>query len=142
MDTRADLMVASILCGQGSDYTGAGMAIPIGHAIATRCDVDMGISDAIMLPHVVRFNAEAAKPGLQKIALALDTRDADPATIVHALQGLFASLDLPRRLRDVGVTHQLLAELAAISFDDWYLQSNPRPIQDVAEVQQVLEEAW
>jgi alcohol dehydrogenase class IV len=142
MDTRADLMVASILCGQGSDYTGAGMAIPIGHAIATRCDVDMGISDAIMLPHVVRFNAEAAKPELQKVALALDTRDAEPNTIVHALQGLFASLDLPRRLRDVGVTHQLLAELAAISFDDWYLQGNPRPIRDVAEVQQVLEEAW
>ncbi len=145
LDVRANLMAAAILAGHGSDYTGAGMAIPIGHAVATRFDIDMGISDAIMLPHVVRFNAEAAKTGLDKIAMALDVRAAGGSTaaaVAHAIETLFASLDLPRRLRDAGVTQQSLAELAAISFDDWYLQSNPRPNKDVAELQQVLEEAW
>jgi alcohol dehydrogenase class IV len=145
-DVRADLMVAAILCGHGSDYTGAGMAIPIGHAISTRFDVDMGTTDSIMLPHVVRFNAAAARAGLEKIALALDVRpDAGGATedaIVHALEALFATLGVPRRLRDVGVTRASLQELAAICFDDWYLQSNPRPLRDASEVQQVLEGAW
>eukprot|EP01041_Mallomonas_annulata_P020078 gene20078-39690_t len=59
IEVRTELMMASILCGHGSDYTGAGMAIPIGHAISTKFDVGMGVSDAIMLPHVVRFNSEA-----------------------------------------------------------------------------------
>lgn len=145
LDVRADLMAASILAGHGSDYTGAGMAIPVGHAVATRFDIDMGISDSIMLPHVVRFNADAAKAGLEKIATALEVRAGvgqNAVAIVHALNSLFASLNLPRRLRDVGVTQQSLAELAAISFDDWYLQSNPRPIKDVAELEQILKEAW
>jgi alcohol dehydrogenase class IV len=146
LDLRADLVVASILCGHGSDYTGAGMAIPIGHAIATRFDIDMGISDSIMLPHVVRFNADASRAGLEKIATALDVKRSDGDTssvaVVRALEDLFQTLALPRRLRDVGVPRQSLAELAAISFDDWYLQSNPRRIKDAAEVQQVLEEAW
>jgi alcohol dehydrogenase len=145
LDVRADLMVASILCGNGSDYTGAGMAIPVGHAISTRFDIEMGISDSIMLPHVVRFNASVAHVGLDKIATALDARPAGgevSTAVVQALENLFASLDLPRRLRDVGVTQQSLAELAAISFDDWYLQSNPRRLKDAAEVQQLLQEAW
>ena len=146
LDIRAELMMASILCGHGSDYTGAGMAIPIGHAISTRFDIDMGISNSIMLPHVVRFNAEAAKAGLDKIAMALNLNTIageNPAAVVaHALESLFAVLALPRRLREVGVTELALAELAAISFDDWYLQNNPRAITDVAQLQQVLEEAW
>lgn len=146
LEVRADLMAASILCGHGSDYTGAGMAIPIGHAIATQFHVDMGISDAIMLPHVVRFNAEAARAGVEKIATALDLRtgSGEPPTVavVGALEKLFAALAVPSRLRDVGVTPQALPKLAAIAFDDWFLQSNPRRIQDVAQLQQVLEQAW
>jgi alcohol dehydrogenase class IV len=102
----------------------------------------MGTSDAIMLPHVLRFNADAAQPGLRKIGLALGVGDDSVGALVQALQALFASLRLPTRLRDVGVPHQSLAELATISFDDWYLQSNPRPIRDVAQLQQVLEKAW
>jgi alcohol dehydrogenase class IV len=145
-DVRADLMAASILCGRGSDHTGAGMAIPIGHAVATRFNVDMGISDSIMLPHVLRFNAEAAKAGMEKIAIALGVNstsgEVSTTGLVLALQKLFASVGVPQRLRDVGVTQQSLAELAAISFDDWYLQSNPQPIKDVAEVRRVLEKAW
>jgi alcohol dehydrogenase class IV len=145
-DVRADLMMASILCGHGSDYTGAGMAIPIGHAISTRCDIDMGISDSIMMPHVVQFNAGAAKAGLEKIGIALrihaGVSESSPSDVVRALDKLYLSLGLPRRLRDVGVERHTLAELAAISFDDWYLQSNPRQITSVAQVQQVLEEAW
>lgn len=143
---RADLMAAAVLCGQGSDHTGAGMAIPIGHAISTRFHVDMGISDAVMLPHVLRFNAPAARAGVEKLALALDTAIGEGESfaepVVAALHTLFASLGLPRRLRDVGVTREALTDLAAISFDDWYLQSNPRPLEDAGEVRQVLEQAW
>ncbi|WP_239143084.1 iron-containing alcohol dehydrogenase family protein [Variovorax sp. WS11] len=146
LDVRADLMAASILCGQGSDYTGAGMAIPVGHAISARFHIDMGISDSIMMPHVVRFNAEAARAGIEKIATALDVRavagESPSTAVVLALENLFASLDVPRRLRDVGVSRDSLGELAAIAFDDWFLQSNPRRVKDVAELQQVLEGAW
>jgi alcohol dehydrogenase class IV len=145
-DARAELMMASIMCGHGSDYTGAGMAIPIGHAISTRFEIDMGISDSIMLPHVIRFNAEAAMSGLQKIATALQVTTTGTeslvADVVRTLETLFSSLDMPGRLRDVDVPQESLADLASISFDDWYLQNNPRPITHVGQVQQVLESAW
>jgi alcohol dehydrogenase class IV len=68
LDLRSDLMMASILCGQGSDYTGAGMAIPLGHAIGARFNIDNGLADSIVLPHVIPFNASAAEAGLDKLA--------------------------------------------------------------------------
>jgi alcohol dehydrogenase class IV len=146
LDARADLMAASILCGHGSDYTGAGMAIPVGHAISTRFHIDMGVSDSIMLPHVVRFNAEASRDGIAKIASALDIRAEDGSStseaVVRTLGTLFETLGVPVRLRDVGIARESLAELAAIAFDDWFLQSNPRRIRDIAELAQVLQSAW
>lgn len=143
---RADLVIASILCGQGSDYTGAGMTIPIGHALSTRFHVGMGMADAVVLPHVLRFNAEASPAGIDKLAFALGvhavTFEARVDAVVDALNALFADLGVPSRLRDTGIPKESLADIAAICFDDWFLQSNPRPIKHVDEVQQVLEQAW
>ncbi|MGE0802589.1 MAG: iron-containing alcohol dehydrogenase family protein [Lautropia sp.] len=145
LDIRADLMAASILTGHGSDYAGAGMAIAIGHAIATRFRIETGVSNAIMLPHAVCFNSGAARAGLEKIASAVGVGTAGipaEAAVLQMLDTLFGSLGLPRCLRDVGVSRDSLAGLAAMSFDDWFLQGNPRPVRDCAELERVLEEAW
>lgn len=145
---RKDLMFASLICGHGTDYTGAGIAIPLGHAISARFHIDNGITNAIVLPHVIRFNAEAAGAGLEKLASALGCSAArgaatqPAADVVDALEALFDALRTPRRLRDVGVTHESLPQLAAISMEDWFVRDNPRRVNDAHELQQVLEAAW
>ena len=142
---RADLMFASLLCGHGTDYTGAGIAIPLGHAISARFHIDNGLANAIVLPHVVRFNEEAAGAGLQKLVdafgLNADKR-APAAVVVEALQSTFDALGIPKRLRDIGVTRESLAHLAAISMEDWFVRDNPRRVRDAGELEQVLESAW
>ena len=137
---RSDLMLASILAGQGSDYTGAGMAIPLGHAVGAKFQVDNGITDAIVLPHVMRFNASAATAGFEKLAAALAL--ASPSAVVPTIEALFAKLNVPRRLRDIGVNQASIAELAAVTMDDWFLKSNPRRVESAMEVQRLLGEAW
>lgn len=143
---RADLVLASILCGQGSDHTGAGIAIPLGHAIAVRFNTDMGLSDAIVLPHVLRFNAEAGRHGIQKLGAALGLPalkgDALLEEVILTLETIFTGLGLARRLRDIGVMPESFPELAAVTMDDWYLQNNPRPVRAASEVQQLLQLAW
>lgn len=139
---RADLVLASILCGQGSDHTGAGLAIPLGHAIAVRFGLDMGSSDAIMLPHVLRFNAPFALAGMRKLAFSLGLTPDDDGLVdgvVNAFEQLFTGLGLPRRLRDTQVTRESFPNLAAVTLDDWYLQNNPRHIDKAAEVEALLE---
>lgn len=143
--SRNALMFASLLCGHGTDYTGAGIAIPLGHAVSARFHVDNGLVNAIVLPQVVRFNAEAAADGLQQLALALGR----PAigmgaadAVVQGLVQLFMQLGIPMRLRDIGVTRDALPELAAVSMDDWFVRDNPRPVRDAADLLGVLENAW
>lgn len=143
---RSELMMASLMCGHGTDYTGAGIAIPLGHAVSAKFNIDNGIANAIVLPHVLRFYADAAKPGLDKLVTAFGgslPRDGDPVRfVVDSLNTLFIDLRFPRRLRDVGVTRESLSELAAISMEDWFIRDSPRPVGSAVELQRVLEDAW
>jgi alcohol dehydrogenase len=145
LEMRAELMMASLLCGHGTDFTGAGIAIPLGHAISARFHVDNGLANAIVLPHVIRFNAEAAQAGIEKIATALGlaaAREPGPVAVIAALESLFKQMDAPARLRDIGVTRESLPQLAAISMEDWFVRDNPRRVREAGELQALLEAAW
>ena len=143
MAVRAELMMASLLCGHGTDYTGAGIAIPLGHAISARFHVDNGIANAIVLPHVVRFNAEAARAGLDQLGMALvGTSGGGAPAVIAALHSLLQALGTPSRLRDIGVTQDALPALAAVAMEDWFVRDNPRRVTAKEELLQVLQRAW
>jgi alcohol dehydrogenase len=142
---REDLMFASLMCGHATDYTGAGISIPLGHAVSARFHVDNGVTNAIVLPHAIRFNAEFAFAGIEKLANALGLfagQGSHPANICDALCDLFRKLGLPTRLREIGVARESLAELATISMEDWFVRDNPRPVRGADELQAILELAW
>ena len=140
---RGELMLASVLCGRGTDYTGAGITIVLGHAISARCHVENGVANAIVLPHALRFNADAAKAALAKLAVSLDAPASVGAeSVIDAVERIWHRLGIPRRLRDVGVPREALSDIASSVMDDWFLRGNPRPVRAAAELQQVLEEAW
>jgi alcohol dehydrogenase class IV len=145
-DVRAELMLAAVLCGQGTDHTGAGITTVLGHAIGARHHLDNGIANAILLPHVLRFNGTAAESGLQKVAMALGLPQANGAALVEAVvqtvDALFGRLGIPRRLHEVGVALDALPEIAAHAIGDWFLRGNPRPVRNDSELQQVLQAAW
>jgi alcohol dehydrogenase len=142
---RGELVLAAVLCGQGTDYTGAGAATVLGHAIGANYEVENGAAKAIVLPHVLRFNAEAAPAGLQKVATALGLRvESGPLVDVvnSALVRIFSTLGVPRTLRDVGIPREALPEIASRGMGDWFLRGNPRPVRNPSDLQHVLEEAW
>lgn len=143
---RGELVLAAVLCGQGSDYTGAGITTALGHAVGARFSVEHGITKMIVLPHALRFNAEAAKLELSKVAASLGLRvsDADPpgVKIIEAVEAISDALEIPRRLRDIGVPRESLSEVASSAMGDWFLRGNPRPVRDASELLQLLEEAW
>lgn len=143
---RTALMLAAILAGQGSDYTGGAMATVLGHAIGAHLDVGNGIPKAIMVPHTLRFNADAGKVGIAKLATALGLSPSGNEPIVESvarsLERVFTQLGLPRRLRDIGVSTDRLPAMAEAGMGDWFLRGNPRPVRDASELKEVLEAAW
>lgn len=143
---RGELTLAAVLCGQGTDHTGAGIATVLGHAIGPCHKGENAIPKVIVLPHSLRFNADAAKAGLVKLAASLGVRPSNDepnvAIVVGALEKVFTQLGVPRRLREIGISRDALPEIAASGMDDWFLRGNPRPVRAVSELQGVLEEAW
>lgn len=142
---RSELILAAILCGQGTDYTGAGIATALGHAISAYSDADNGVIKMIVLPHALRFNGDAARTGLTKITesscLASPT-NAPLAAVADALRATASQLGISQRLRDAGVPREALSKIALNTMTDWWLRDNARPVRNALELQQVLEEAW
>lgn len=146
MADRAGLVLAALLAGQGSDATGAGLALAMGHLIGARHGAENGIVNAIMLPHALRFSAGVTQAGLGRAAAALGLAPAAGAEpveqVIAAVRPLFAALGVPARLRDLGVPEAALPAIAEAGMADWFLRGNPRPLKDAAELRQVLEAAW
>jgi alcohol dehydrogenase class IV len=139
---RTQLVLAAILCGQGTDYTGGGITTVLGHAIGARCDIENGLANAILLPHVMRFNADAARGGLAKIRQALGMEAATDESMIDALSGDIERLGVPGRLGAAGVADDAVASIAASAMGDWFLKGNPRRVDDVEQLQQILRSAF
>jgi len=142
---RVDMALAALLAGRGTDYTGAGIATALGHAIGAAHHVENGLAKAVITPHTLRFNAEVAQPGLSKLAMAFCPEIEDKASfdgIIDALERMFRAIGVPRRLRDIGVPENALLKIAENGMADWFLRSNPRQINDVSELRTILEAAW
>jgi len=144
-EPRLRLMLAALLCGQGSDYVGGGLAQALSHAAGPRSSVSNGVVEALLLPHTMRFNAPVTGPGLGLVAETLDTRSAaQPAAekrAIAAVEGFLADLAVPARLRDVGITKAALADVADHAMGDWAITRVPRRV-DRQELDQLLCAAW
>jgi alcohol dehydrogenase class IV len=115
----------------------------LGHAVGARHGIENGIVNAIVLPHALRFNAAAARAGLSKVAtgMGLAERSEPLGAVVDAVGAMLDALGAPRRLRDVGVSREALADVAAKAMGDWFLRGNPRPVRDASELLQLLGDA-
>ncbi|NTJ11818.1 iron-containing alcohol dehydrogenase family protein [Rhizobium lusitanum] len=142
---RGDLALAAVLCGQGTDHTGAGITTVLGHAIGARHEVDNGLVNAVVLPHVLRFNANAAPSGLSKVAAALSLPQSGPEVLEAVLdetRRILVEAGAPTQLRDLKVPVDHLKEIAVASMGDWFLGGNPRKVTDAGQINKILEEAW
>jgi alcohol dehydrogenase class IV len=139
---RTQLVLAAILCGQGTDHTGAGITTVLGHAIGARCGVENGIANAILLPHVLRFNAQHAGGGLAKVADALGVAGADVEVLVRLIIASLRNLGVPDKLSAVEVPEAALPIIAESAMGDWFLKGNPRLVESPRELHALLRSAF
>ena len=102
------------------------------HVLGGRTGAAHGALNAIMLPHVMRFNADAVPDAMGAIADAMDagarTRDADAAA--RATFALLDSLPVPKRLRDTGIRAEVLEPVAREAAASPTVQANPKPVSE------------
>jgi alcohol dehydrogenase class IV len=141
---REALIVAAVLCGRGTEQGGTGLASVLAHAIGARTHTPNGIVNAIVLPHTMRYNAPVTGARSAALVEALAgvpgaTPDRSPSDHVATL---LATLPVPCKLREIGVTREDIAPIAQAAMSDWFITRNARPVKDVEALKTVLNGAW
>jgi len=108
-----------------------------------RTGIPHGVVNAILLPHVMAFNAEAVPDAMSAMAETIDAgaRTRDIGAAPRAVAALVATFPIPSRLRDAGVRDDMLASLAAEAAASPTVKANPRPVTE-ADLVQLLRSAW
>jgi maleylacetate reductase len=101
--------------------------------------VPHGYTSSVMLPHVLRFNADVNAERQSWVSEALGQPGVPAA---DAVAKLVSGLRLPGRLRDVEVKSDQLDTIARESMHDRWVHTNPRKIDGPAAVRELLEAAW
>ena len=146
MDCLLSTKTAAAMASLGS--VGGGINTATAHHVGGIFDVPHGDANAIMLPHSMRFNAEASadRQALIAQAMGIDTScmsDHGAAmAAADAVEDLRNSLGLPGRLRDVGVPEEGLELIAAATLQDRSLATNPTPVTDAGPIMSVLRNSW
>jgi maleylacetate reductase len=143
LDAREDLLTGAYLA--GFSIANAAMALHHGicHVLGGRTGVAHGVLNAIMLPHVMQFNADAVPDAMSAIADAMDAgaRTRDFAAPPRGVAALVATLPVPHRLRDAGVQEATLDSVAAEAATNSTVQANPKPVVE-ADLRELLRSAW
>jgi alcohol dehydrogenase class IV len=143
LDARRSLMMGALLGGI-SFHKGLGVVHALSHALGSEGRIHHGTLNAVLLPHALRFNREAATPRLVDLAatLGLGRGGEGPAHLITLTELLLARLALPRRLGEIaGLRRDRIGEYARLAMLDHCHRTNPRPCTQ-AELEQLLERAW
>lgn len=115
------------------------------HALAyplARYGLPHGATNALCLCGVLRHNLPGAAPDYAALAAQVDPALRDADGLIAALEGLIARVGLPTRLRDAGVPHDDLPDLAREAMrHERLLVNNPVPIGE-ADALRIYESAW
>lgn len=95
---------------------------PLGSLTAKR--LHHGTLNAIFMPHVLRFNMDAGRERIGRLAEAAGLRQ--PEALPEAFERLSAELGLPLRLSQLGVSREDLTPLVAHAMRDHCTWTNPR----------------
>lgn len=133
---REGMARASLQAGLAFTNALLGATHAIAHQIGGALDLPHGLLNAILLPHVMRFNAETHPERYVDVAGALgvatDGLDARTAAErgIERVEELARSLEIPAGLHELGVDAADFDRFAVDALCDAYIATNPRPVSE------------
>lgn len=134
---RADMLLGSMLAGQAFANSPVAAVHALAYPLGGHFHIPHGLSNALVLPHVLRFNASTAHEAYVDLAphafprLASLHGEERVAAFCDALAGLSSDCGLPQTLREMKITEDWLPRLATDAMNQTrLLVNNPRPVTE------------
>lgn len=134
LKARENMLLGAMLAGQAFANAPVAAVHAMAYPLGALFHVPHGVSNALMLAPVLRFNAPAAQALYAELGTVIGANeDGDiPAradAFVNKLTALCEQAGGPQRLNEVGVSHNDLPRMAEdVMKIDRLLQNNPRPM--------------
>lgn len=140
LDARGAMHLAAFYAGVAIEQSMLGAAHACANPLTARYSITHGVALAILLPHVVRWNA-SGQQDLYTPLVAATLNGASGGSgdeLADRLVQIGRAAGFPDRLRDTGIPKQDLATLAEQAADQWTAAFNPVPFgrPDALEVYQ------
>ncbi len=125
---------AQYIAGMGFSNVGLGIVHSMAHSLGAFFDTPHGLANSILLPHVMRFNGQVCPDLFRNMgrAFGLNMEGLNDyeviETIVDSIQELSKSMNIPQRLRDIGIPKEMIPQLASQAINDACTPGNPREV--------------
>ncbi|MFJ3673863.1 maleylacetate reductase [Streptomyces sp. NPDC090106] len=124
---RAEAQEATYVAASAFASAGSGLHHKICHVLGGAFGLDHAAMHAVLLPHVVGFNAPAADQAASRIAAAL--APSSKGTALELLLDFYDEIDAPRSLGALGLKATDVGQAAELALAK-VPQGNPRPVRE------------
>lgn len=132
MEAREQMAYAQFMAGMAFNNASLGYVHAMAHQLGGYYDLPHGVCNAVLLPHVQRYNAQVAAPLLKDVAKALgvdvsgldDKQGADAA--IAAICQLSKDVNIPAGLKELGAKEEDFDILADNAMKDACGVTNPK----------------
>lgn len=129
---RADMALGQYVAGMGFSNVGLGIVHSMAHPLGALYDTPHGVANAIILPTVMEYNAEATGDKYKYIAQAMGVEGTENMSqeeyrkaAIDAVKKLSSDVGIPTDLKDI-VKEEDIPFLAQSAYDDACRPGNPK----------------
>lgn len=142
LEARGYMLIAASM-GAVSFQKDLGAAHSLAHPLSSEHHIHHGLANAVVLPHVVRFNGEENSSQFHRVAEALGVPPGDnpAAAVADFLAAFNRQIGITVTLRDLNVPWENLGKLAALAMQDGCHLTNPRQCTE-ADMLRLYNESW
>lgn len=143
---REDMALGQYVAGMGFSNVGLGIVHSMAHPLGALYDTPHGVANAIILPTVMKYNAEATGEKYRNIAQAMGVEGTENMSqeeyrkaAVDAVRQLSIDVGIPQDLKEI-VREEDIPFLAQSAYDDACRPGNPKEtsVEDITELYKSL----
>ncbi|MBD5466579.1 MAG: lactaldehyde reductase [Lachnospiraceae bacterium] len=143
---REGMALGQYVAGMGFSNVGLGIVHSMAHPLGALYDTPHGVANAIILPTVMEYNAEATGEKYREIARAMGVQNVDTMSVeeyrkaaVDAVRQLSKDVGIPADLKEI-VKKEDIPFLAQSAYDDACRPGNPKEtsVEDITKLYESL----
>ncbi len=136
LEARGAMQIGAHFAGVAIETSMLGACHACANPLTAHYGLTHGVAIGVLLPHVIRFNAEAVG-GLygdlaHEVGLLNGDHGAAGEVLARRITELLVAAEMPTRLSECGVSEGIFTVLAEEAAEQWTGRFNPRPVDETA----------